>query len=203
MSKPNARETAMTKLSEAAYRFSKEKDGLWLQHLDGAIISKQTFREQLKTGINCKLNEEELSALMIDFDKEGLVDGAKFCLFFSRLRYELKSKLHSDLLANRRKAKEMLRAGEAANKLDSDKRNADLANTEFSSDDRELAMNKLKEAAYKYDRLMPGAIQLDAFDAKTMSPLDFKDQLFRLFKIQVNQRELAALMRLYRIKDIL
>lgn len=195
MSKSSTRDAALKKLTEAAYRFSKDRDGLWLQNLDGSVISRQTFREQLKSGINCKLSDEELTSLMTDFERDGLIDGTKFCLFFSRLRYELKSKLQSDLLANRRKMKEMQRAEEIALKSESAKMKVDISMVEFTEDEKRTALDKIKEAAYKYDRLMPGAVQLDAFEAKSMLPIDFKEQLSRVFKIHVNQRELAALMR--------
>ena len=40
--------------------------------------------------------------------------------------------------------------------------------------DYESAMAKLKDAAFIYDRLMPGAMQLDAFECEYMRPDEFK-----------------------------
>jgi hypothetical protein len=40
--------------------------------------------------------------------------------------------------------------------------------------DFESVMDKLAEAAYRYDRLMPGTVQLDAFECEKMGPEVFR-----------------------------
>ena len=91
-------EKAIAKISDAAYKFQKDKDGLWLQSFEGSIISKKIFLDSLKIGINCKLTDEELVSIMKHFESDGAIDGTKFSLWFYRLRFEYKSKLKSDLI---------------------------------------------------------------------------------------------------------
>ena len=53
------------------------------------------------------------------------------------------------------------------------------------------AMTKLKEAAYRFDRNMPGAPSLAAFASTSITAFDFKEQLKRLFNMFVTPRELG------------
>lgn len=49
---------------------------------------------------------------------------------------------------------------------------------DYTDGDLQSAMNKITEAAVKYDRLMPGAVQLDAFECEYMPPNVFRLVLF-------------------------
>ena len=164
--------------------------------MEGATLTKITFRDQLKLNLSCKISDEELSALMVNFDKDGLVDGSKFSLFFRRIRFEYKSKLKSDLLAHNRRAEETRKADELALKVEAEKKMTKIFPSEFTEIDKRNVLNKIKEAAYRYDRLMPGAVQLDAFEEKCMTPYVFRDQLRRVFNMQLSPEEVAALIRL-------
>ena len=70
-------------------------------------------------------------------------------------------------------------------------KNAKKVNFKYSDEDMASAMTKLKEAAYRFDRNMPGAPSLAAFASTSISAFDFKEQLKRLFNMFVTPRELG------------
>jgi hypothetical protein len=111
------------------------------------------------------------------------------------LSFQHKSKLKSDLIALNRIKKENKLAEEENNKLEQENKKS-LKITSFTEADKTNALDKVKEAAFRYDRLMPGAVQLDAFEVQYMEPFMFKDQLMRCFNVQLTSNELAALVRL-------
>ena len=189
-------ERAIAKMKDSAYKFSKDKDGMWLASFDGSFIQKKTFLDQLKIGVNCKMSDDELTSLMVHFQRDGQVDGTQFSLFFYRLRSEYKNQLRSDLLAHNRRANELRKAEEETLRIEADRKNSSgKVDYDFTLADKASAFDKIREAAFRYDRLMPGTVQLDAFDVASMAPLVFKDQLLRVFALQVCPKELGALVR--------
>ena len=189
---------ARSKMSEAAYKFNKDKDGLWLQSFEGSIIPRKMFLNSLKIGINCRLSDEELGELLRHFESDGAIDGTKFSLWFYRLRFEYKSKLQSDLLVYNRQVKEARIAEQLAIQKEADSKiYTAKVDKSFGPEHQKSAFAKVREAAFKYDRLMPGTVQLDGFDGSAMSPAIFKDQLHRCFNIQLNPKELAALVEYF------
>jgi Ca2+-binding EF-hand superfamily protein len=68
---------------------------------------------------------------------------------------------------------------------------------DYTEEIKKGALDKLTYAAYKYDRLMPGTVQLNAFDGSIMTPKVFKEQLKHVFNIKLNPKELGALMNYF------
>ena len=124
--------------------------------------------------MNCKLSVEELDSLLPLFNNNGFVDGPEFILIFYRLRDDYRSKLLSDRVSrerNNRLAKKMHHV-----KIMEDLEQKVVINlpNEFTKDDLVSSKNKIMEAAVKYDRFMPGAVQLDAFECEFMKPHVFR-----------------------------
>jgi hypothetical protein len=99
--------TAIHKLEIAAYKFNKEKDGIWLNTFERVDIEVPAFKEALRNGLNCKLTNAELETLipMISSgnDKSEIrIDGPKFLLLFYKLRFQHKGKVLSDKIQNDR-----------------------------------------------------------------------------------------------------
>ena len=124
--------------------------------------------------MNLKLTAQELDALMHLFDNEGDVDGCEFILIFYRLRYEHRSKLFTERVMIQKRARESQKYKREKIMEDLEvKTHISLTNT-FNEEDLDSAMKKIINAAVKYDRLMPGAVQLDAFDCEFMQPNVFR-----------------------------
>ena len=188
---------ALAKLTEAAWKFQKERDGVWLKGFEESTsIEKNFFRNQLYSGMQCKMTVEEFETLLPSFmNKNGNVDGSQFLLLFYRLRFEHKQKAMKEKLEREKQAKLAKLAEERAKKEEEDAKNAKKVTFEFSDKDMESALKKVTLAAVKYDKNMPGTVQLTAFEGAVMEPADFKDQLKRAFQLEVTPAELGALMK--------
>ena len=73
-------------------------------------------------------------------------------------------------------------------------KNALQVNFDFTDADFHSALAKLSEAAWKYDKNLPGSGSLAAFDGESMPPHQFKEQLRAVLGIKLNAPELGALM---------
>lgn len=71
----------------------------------------------------------------------------------------------------------------------------------FSDDEMESAMNKLVDAAWRYDKNMPGAPCLDAFEVHSIPAHVFQDQLKKAFRLVVSPQELGAIMHYFDPSD--
>ena len=167
-------QSAMSKIYDASWKFDRGKDGDFLKTLDNRELPKLQFQTILRTGMNCKLSPDELEAVMPLFDNNGRVNGCEFILLFYRLRYEFRSKLLTERLAkNRRKLHQLKLTEDKKMEVFEQKTQIKLVD-DFSEEDRKSALKKVMEGAVKYDRLMPGAVQLDAFEIEYMPPNIFR-----------------------------
>jgi hypothetical protein len=80
--------SATKKLTEAAWRYDREKDPGFIHNLENRELDKEDFRRILKIGLDCRLTREELDALVPLYDNNGKVDGFEFILTFYHLRFE-------------------------------------------------------------------------------------------------------------------
>ncbi len=128
----------------------------------------------LKAGMNCKFTNEEFEAIFPIFDNHGYVDGTEFIMIFYRNRYEHRSRLlkaRADINRRRHEFEKALK--EKQEEALENKRVLTLVD-DFTKEDEKSALEKLVNAAVKYDRLMPGAVPLDAFDIEKMNPGEFR-----------------------------
>lgn len=153
------------------------------------------FRTILRSGMNCKLAPNELDALLPLFENDGEVDGCEFILLFYRLRYDHRSKLLSERVRRQRHAeKRMVEVQQKKNEKQETQIAIDLTDN-FTEEDLQSAVKKIIDAAVKYDRLMPGAVQLDAFESEYMPPHVFREQLKLVFNVQLSIPELSAFIK--------
>jgi len=124
--------------------------------------------------MNCKLSVDELNSLMPHFDNKGFVDGSEFLLLFYKLRFDYRSKLLTERIAKENYLREQTLKTTEERAATWEQKNAIKVASEYTQKEYESAMEKLTEAAVKYDRLMPGAVQLNAFDCEYMQPHEFK-----------------------------
>ena len=73
-------------------------------------------------------------------------------------------------------------------------KNALKVNFDFTPEDAQMAMRKLADAAWKYDKTLPGSPSLAAFEGESMSPAQFKEQLRATLGLKLSPPELGAIM---------
>lgn len=68
---------------------------------------------------------------------------------------------------------------------------------EFSKQDFNSALELLRKAAAKYDANHSSAPDLDGFLGADLSPGNFKDMLYRTFKIVLTPKQLGSLVKFF------
>lgn len=124
--------------------------------------------------MNCKVTSEELEVLMPHFNNNGFVDGCEFILLFYQLRFEHRSKLWTDRINKDKRTKLLKKTISQKKDEDREHKVQIILTNDYSADDLQSALSKIVDAAVKYDRLMPGAVQLDAFECEYMVPNVFR-----------------------------
>ena len=145
-----------------------------MQTLENREFDKTNFKTVLRAGLNCKLSNEELDALLPLFNNRGFIDGPEFILLFYRLRHDYRSKLLTERVTRESKNKKLkkLHNDKVLEEIES-KGNIKLTES-FSEEDLKSANEKILAASVKYNRLLPGAVQLDAFECEVMKPNVFR-----------------------------
>jgi Ca2+-binding EF-hand superfamily protein len=169
------------------------------QAFEGYHMDVETFRQQLRRGVACKLSVPETQSIMFLFDTDGngLADGQEFLLTFYRFRFEHRQKLLTERIQAERKimGKAKLRAKKRQEEFE--KKYQITVDFDYTADERKSALDKMTAAAFQYDKQMPGCVQLNAFDGASMSPKIFKEQLKHVFGIVLSPQELGALMNFF------
>ena len=188
---------AMSKLVEAVSKFNRERDGSFLKEIDNREIDKELFRIALRGGMNARLSAEELDSLMPHFDNGGYVNGCEFLLLMTRLRFEFRSKLQTQKLAKEKAQREKDKEWQVKRQADMEAAAGSRSKISFdyTPADVKQALEVVTEAAFKYDRAMPGTMQLEAFECEYLPPAIFKEQLRRVFNIHLTPSQLGAFLK--------
>jgi len=188
-------QAAIAKLYDSSWKFDRGKNGDLLKTLENRELEKSNFRTILRGGMNCKLSADELDTLMPLFNNNGYVDGPEFVHIFYRLRDDYRSKLLSERVAKERKNRLAQKYYHTKVLEDLEQKVVIKLVDSYTEEDLASAKNKIMEAAVKYDRFMPGAVQLDAFECYQMKPHIFREQLKMVFNVQLSLNELSAFIR--------
>ncbi len=190
---------AMGKLVTAASKFNRETTAgiLFMKSMENRELDASGFRESLRSGMNCRLSQMEFDTLMPHFEndsKPGFINGCDFILLFYRIRFEYRGELLTERIRKeaqfRAKDKEFLekRRAEIANK------NKIKVSFKFLEKHRRDALEKVRVAAFKYDKGAPGAPDLSGFDCMYLTPDAFKEVLRRTFNLKFTPEEFGAFL---------
>lgn len=180
--------------------------------LQKKYLNLNEFREILTKILNLKLNNSEFKSIFTYFkfnknekndkynekDKgdsvnkynEYLISSQDFINFFNISGFEGRNELKNKHLKSLDEKKKL------EDKKSIDKIVKDIIRIEeieFSNDDFELILKKLKEIASVYDPTHPSCPSLDSFRGTDMLANEFKVAFFKVFSIFLKNSELAAL----------
>jgi Ca2+-binding EF-hand superfamily protein len=196
-------QSAMEKLLDAAWRYDKNMPGApSLNAFEMYSMEPHIFKEQLRRAFMMKVTPPELGAIMHYFDPErtGIIVCGDFLKKFFTMGFEERQRRKTQW---REMQKHLI-----ARRLEEEKRKLEIldkktsivsgsSNHDFTEADFHSAMAKLTHAAFKFDRSLPGAASLNAFEVISMPPHIFKEQLKMIFNIKVTLPELWALVSYY------
>eukprot|EP00618_Florenciella_parvula_P035568 CAMPEP_0119484630 /NCGR_PEP_ID=MMETSP1344-20130328/11578_1 /TAXON_ID=236787 /ORGANISM="Florenciella parvula, Strain CCMP2471" /LENGTH=1104 /DNA_ID=CAMNT_0007519231 /DNA_START=22 /DNA_END=3334 /DNA_ORIENTATION=+ len=190
---------AMAKLTDAAVHYDRNRDSIIMKAFEGSSMEPHVFKMQLARAFQIRLNEKEISALVLFFDKDGdgTVDGAEFLLEFFRRGFQEQARRKKVIRdrENRKKKKEADAKAKAEAK--EAEKAFSAAAQDFTEENFVSAYDKMTAAALRYEKGSPSAVSLLAFEGASMTPAVFKEQLKRVFQLNFTRQELGALIRHY------
>jgi len=198
--KKDDEQNAFKKVAIAAKKYDKNAPGaMSLDGFEEKEMKALTFKEMIRRTFGLMLAGAELGAVMKFFDDEnkGVVNSKKFLNYFLKVGFDEREKDHvaslkksrEDAAMAKKQHEQILAAQWAKMEL--------KVTDEFDEDDREEAVKKLNDAAFKFDPKHAGPMGLTAFEAKSLSNAVFREMLKRNFSLVVTDRELAAIISLF------
>ena len=153
------KESAFDKLTVAAKKYDRSHPGsMSLDGFEEKQLKPHVFREMLKRTFGIILSNGELGACMHYYDPKGtgLVPSKKFLIHFLKLGIAERNREHSDTLQKLRENATM-REREEREKLAAQWAKMELkVVNDFSEEERLSALEKLADAAGKFDPASPG-----------------------------------------------
>lgn len=187
---------ALEKLTEASVKFDPASAGpMGLTAFQASVLSPAIFREMLRRVFRMQLTNGELAALIKEFDKEGNkhIDCAEFLVKFQLLGNERKNQIRMKQLEKQRYMNQRYQLEMEKTKKKLDAKTEIELDFNFSNEDFENVMEKIRQLAVHYDKTHPSAPNLKGFQGADMKANEFKDMLMRTFHTSLNNKELAAL----------
>lgn len=159
------------------------------------------YSEHLKKVFQVQLSIKELSAFLNDFNRSredrSTIYCAGFLVHFFRMGFEEKSRRLHAVWDEKKRIQEEQERKRRLEEKEQGKKNAAQINRNFTEEDKERAIFKLRNAARLYDKTTPGAMSMKAFEVKEMPPHIFKEQLRRIFNLQLSPVEMGAIMSVF------
>ena len=172
-------ESAMSKLTKAAFRYDSVRDSGAMRAFDGRPMNAASFQQQLARAFpSLRLTEPEAYALLDHFDNDagGTIDGAEFMKTFFSKSFEVKTKWSRQIRADHAEKKARAKLREMAKARDARRRMDARYDGSFSEADLVVAREKICRAAEHYDADNTDAMPLTGFQGAEMHPAVFEDQ---------------------------
>eukprot|EP00981_Chlorochromonas_danica_P008347 scaffold2136_cov170-Ochromonas_danica.AAC.1 len=212
-------QSAVSKLYESAWKFDRHQEDIFVKGLDNRDLSIDQFKQILYVGMNCKLSHDEFQAILPLIQNDvaggggggGGVDGSEFLLWFFRMRFDHRARYLTERIVYDKKRYESYLKEEKDSLFKSPSSTATTTTTttataakpsvtlvmDYTPEDLHNAEEKMKEAAVRYDRLMPGASPLDGFNVESLDSMEFRDTIRSVFHVKLTLPELSAYILTY------
>lgn len=188
---------AFESLAQCAKKYDKNAPGcMSLESFEQKVLSTVQFKEALQRTFGLTLPPAQLGAVVNHFDKtgDGSVVSKDFVIHFLRVGQELRSSDYSAVLSQQRMDDEDRKKTEEEALVAAWKKAEGKIVLHYTEQEKAVAMEKLADAAFKFDPASPGPMGLTAFQASHLSPAVFREMLRRSFNLKVTDAELAAII---------
>jgi len=193
--------SALKKIHRAAAKYDRtHHSARSLKAFETSTLSPIDFRDSIKGAFDVSVTPQELGALVMHYNngEPGSVPCNDFLVSFLRYGYEYRMQHRSAQIVETRTAEEKLQREHQKKVLYQLESLEEVGvNFDFSPEERASMLEKIKEAAGKYDKNHPAAVSLSGFDAKYLSPGAFRLTLKRTFHIDLTDGELGALVKMF------
>ena len=192
---------AVRKVAEVSFSYDSQGSPAWLGGgLKGFMavgsLDPQQFQEQMRRIFEVYLTGHEVAALLTIFDTDGNgeIDCAEFLYTFFRIG---RTERDRHRIRQAKRTKELLEA-ERLRKAATKEKYGKMSLAKLSTateEDKKSAMAKIKKAAtFHQGAVLNGG---KSFEAKALTPTEFKEQLKRNWLILLSPGELDALLQVF------
>jgi Ca2+-binding EF-hand superfamily protein len=198
-------ESALNKINRAAEIYDRtHHSARSISVFEQLQMDPVQFRDGLKGSFDVLLTPQELGAAIMHYNdgREGPIKCQDFIVSFLRYGYQFRMDQHTKQVMETRESEDRARK-EHQRKVLRNLESLEDAGVEFdfSENDKESMLEKIRTAAGKYDKNHPGAVSLAGFDAKYLTPGAFRLTLLRTFNVELTNKELGALTKMFDRKD--
>jgi Ca2+-binding EF-hand superfamily protein len=187
---------AAEKLKEASVKYDRTSPtAQGLSGFECVSLNPGAFRDLLRRTFHLNLTNKEIGFIIRKYDREnaGKVLCAPFITDFLRTGIEERHKRHVSMLEKQRKAESNASAEqEKKTAAQVQEFNQEKISFDYAESDTESALEKLAKAATKYDRSRGNA--LESFQCAALTPQEFRDAMFKTFRLSYSPRELGAIV---------
>jgi hypothetical protein len=132
---------------------------------------------------------------------DGVITCEEFTKVFINMGFEEREKELKEAREKQKRHEEMKKLEEIKKHQELELKNASKVSYQYTEEEFNSAISKLTEAAWRFDKMMPGSASLEAFDTQYMEAHIFKDQLKKAFRMKVSPQELGAIMHYFDPED--
>ena len=190
-------ESAQNKFGLAALSYDSSGNAL-AGFTDGGSLNYLQFHEQLKRNFQLFLSPGEVAALVNIFDTngDGQIDCGEFLHHFFRIGSLEREKLRvkHTMLTNRLHESEKVRKNKRKEKFE---KSVLVTVKPETKEDRKSLKLKIKRVAESYEKKQQWGNVLAGFDAESLTPTQFKEQMKNIFLIFLTPGELSAAITMF------
>lgn len=194
---PEEEESAQFKFGQAALSYDNSGNAL-AGFTNGGSLTYMQFHEQLKRNFQLFLTPGEVAALVHIFDTngDGEIDCSEFLHHFFKIGTMEREKLHvkHTMLNNRLHEAEKKRKEKLKEKFE---KSVLVELKPDTKEDKKSLKLKIREAAEAYERREQWGNTLSGFEAASLTPTQFREQLKNNFLVFLSPGELSAAVKLY------
>ena len=166
-------QSALAKITPVAVKYDRTlPSAKALTSFEVLVMDPAEFNTALGKTFGIRLKPKELGAMVNKFDKSGIgkLCVADFLHFFLKIGIEERGRHYADQLSRSKKLEEEKKKTAELKLKEAEAKIQLQVDPNFTDDDVNSAMEKVRVAAVKYDRNVPGAMSLTAFEGSVMSP---------------------------------
>ena len=166
----------MNKIMESTLRYRPEKDAVILKAFQSKSIPYDSFRKYLYSAFWLAFDETEFESFASYFDPQGekVINGYDFMIVFIKL-FTMRKARESLEVREKQEAFLLQQKEEEERKKQEQEKKMDLtADFSYSDEVKARALQKLREAAFKFDPKHPASGSTEALDVDFLKPIVFK-----------------------------
>lgn len=188
-------QSALHKLTLVAAFFDKTR-GAGLQSFEPQSLNLVQFKRALKRTFDITFTAAEMGAIVKHLQKneQGEILCHPFLTLFIQLGTAERDRLRTEQMNRQRELDEKASKEAQQRQAEKDSKVLYEVDYEYAEEHLDAAIEKMTEAARRYDASHPASVGLNSFDQKSMTGAEFKEVVRRTFHLHFSPKETGAIL---------